>query len=338
MQSRMSDPMFPGSGRHYKPLNRSDPYVVAAAAAESRLYEYFDMRPREHYVFVPYVGGRVRVQEVGDGPPLLFVPGGPGDGWRLVTLAAALPGYRHLLLDRPGGGLSDGIDHTQFDLTSLAENTISAVLDHFRIERAAIVANSMGGLWTFRFSLAFPERVAAIAQLGTPALILNTSAPLPMRLLSIPGINRLLIRRMIPRSAQSVRKSPSFFGHDPDVGANWPDVVVDCAFHFMRRPTFQRAWLSLMRRALTARGARANARMQSDELSRVQCPVLFIWGENDTFGGIDVAHLATKLVDQAELHVISRGGHIPWWDDLYACAMHIRSFFERHVAGIRTHI
>ena len=48
---------------------------------------------------------RLRVQEVGSGPPVLFIHGtvGPGPGRHLI---AGMPGFAHLVLDRPGWGLS----------------------------------------------------------------------------------------------------------------------------------------------------------------------------------------------------------------------------------------
>ena len=51
----------------------------------------------------------LRVQELGDGPPILFIHGANTSGTSWATLAAKLPSFRCLLLDRPGTGLSPAL-------------------------------------------------------------------------------------------------------------------------------------------------------------------------------------------------------------------------------------
>ncbi|MEM7139983.1 MAG: alpha/beta hydrolase [Actinomycetota bacterium] len=54
-------------------------------------------------------GGRVRVQEYGEGPPLLFIHGGSIAGASWAHLVARLGDQRCIVIDRPGCGLSDPI-------------------------------------------------------------------------------------------------------------------------------------------------------------------------------------------------------------------------------------
>jgi pimeloyl-ACP methyl ester carboxylesterase len=89
---------------------------------------------------------------------------------------ARLSGVRLVVVDRPGFGLSGGFDYRRVDLRQHALAFLESVLDALGIERAAFVANSMGGLWSFWLALDRPERVTRLAQLGSPALMTDTSA------------------------------------------------------------------------------------------------------------------------------------------------------------------
>jgi hypothetical protein len=93
-------------------LDQDDPRVIAARQAERRLYGYYGLAPARHLVALPRLGLRVRLTEVGSGPPVLVVPGNTGDGFPFAPLLPHLPGRRVIVLNRPGGGLSEGMDHT----------------------------------------------------------------------------------------------------------------------------------------------------------------------------------------------------------------------------------
>ncbi|HSM56228.1 MAG TPA: alpha/beta hydrolase, partial [Candidatus Sulfomarinibacteraceae bacterium] len=261
-------------------LRRSDTRVAAARQAERRLFQHYDLEVEPRFVTLRS-GRNVRVLESGHGTPLVLVPGGVGDGWMWAPLMAQLRDYRLLVVNRPGGGLSDGIDHRQVDMRQLAIEVLTAVMDHFRLERAPIICNSMGGLWSFWFALAHPQRVSALLQFGCPALLLGTSAPLFMRLQSVPLLNRLLVKAMIPDSAEAARRLPTFLGHEERVGANWPQPMADCGYHFSHLPTYKTAWLSLMESVLTLRGAAQRYALGADELRHVQLPELYAWGDSD---------------------------------------------------------
>jgi pimeloyl-ACP methyl ester carboxylesterase len=63
------------------------------------------MRPAERFVELKSPEVRLRVLEVGVGEPILFVHGGIGpDAW--ARLVRELRGFRCLVLDRPGSGLT----------------------------------------------------------------------------------------------------------------------------------------------------------------------------------------------------------------------------------------
>jgi pimeloyl-ACP methyl ester carboxylesterase len=149
-----------------------------------------------------------------------------------------------------------------------------------------------------------------------------------MRLMSVPGLNRLLVKMMVPNSLEKARELPTFMGHPKEVGANWPEAMAGCSYQFPRLPTFETAWLSLMERVLDLRGAKPDVRLGEEALKRVQQPALFIWGSQDPFGSLEVAQRAQEAVPDATLHEVGVG-HLPWWDDADKCAGLIRGFLSK---------
>ena len=89
-------------------LQRTDPQVEATQEAENRLFDHYGLDVKVHFVELKKPNVRVRVLESGDGPSLLLVPGGVGDGWIWASLMAKLVGWRLIVVNRPGGGIGKG--------------------------------------------------------------------------------------------------------------------------------------------------------------------------------------------------------------------------------------
>jgi len=309
-------------------IDHTDPRSKAALAAEQRLFAHYGLEYTVHFVELNEPNLRVRVLEVGSGPPLLMVPGGSGDAWQLTGLMAELKGWRMIAVNRPGGGLSDGIDHRQVDVHRLAIQTLRSVADTFNLERVPIVCNSMGGLWSFWYALDYPERVAKMAHMGCPALILNTSAPFFMRLLSIPGINRLIAPNMQPKSIDGALDGLRFQGSSQEDIDRMPKVGAEAAYHFFQLPTYLDTWITLISAVATLAGAKPAYRLRAAQLRLVQQPMQFVWGDNDPFGGLDVAREAARVIPNARLHEM-RSGHLPFLDQPQETGHVIREFLSK---------
>jgi pimeloyl-ACP methyl ester carboxylesterase len=97
----------------------------------------------------------------GDGPPLVMLHPGVGDSriWEPV-LSPLLAKYRVIRYDARGFGQSPA-PTVKFSLLG----DLIAVLDHYGVERAALVGCSMGGGSSLGLALEQPERVSALALL-----------------------------------------------------------------------------------------------------------------------------------------------------------------------------
>ncbi len=306
-------------------IDHDDPRCQEAVAAERRLFAHFGLDYQVHHVSLADPDLNLRVLTVGQGTPVLMVPGGTGDAVFYAGLMAELTGRRLIAINRPGGGMSDAIDHRRVDMRRLAVDTIRAVADAFELDQAPIVANSMGGLWSFWYTLAHPDRVTGLVQMGCPALILSTSAPFFMRLLSVPGIKDLVARTMQPQSSDRALEGLRFQGSSLEDIARMPAVGGEAAYRFFNLPTYLDSWKTLVPAAANLRGARPRYRLRAGELKGVKCPVQLIWGQNDPFGGLDVARQVAAILPNARLHEMPTG-HLPFLDRPAETGQVVRAF------------
>jgi 2-hydroxy-6-oxonona-2,4-dienedioate hydrolase len=122
--------------------------------AERALWAHPGPSPTEHRVRLARSGVHVRVQEVGSGPAVLFIHGGPNSGSTWALLAALLPEYRCLIVDRPGTGLSEPLYLNPATALEFADGFGAEVLDGLALERAHLVVSSFGGYISLRSAAA----------------------------------------------------------------------------------------------------------------------------------------------------------------------------------------
>jgi pimeloyl-[acyl-carrier protein] methyl ester esterase len=185
----------------------------------------------------------------------------------------------------------------------------------------------MGGLWSFWYALEHPKRVSTMAQMGCPALVLDTSAPFFMRLLAVPGINGFIAPVMQPNNVDSALQAMLTQGSSQQDIDQLPEQAAEAAYHFWNLPTYLGTWKTLIGAVVSLRGANPKYRLGSDQLQRIQQPVQFIWGEKDPFGDLDVARQAAQFIPDARLHEM-RTGHLPFLDEPQECGRVIREFLS----------
>jgi 3-oxoadipate enol-lactonase len=113
--------------------------------------------------FVPVEGGRLWYEAAGSGPPVVLVHGGLWDSRMWDDQFPALAErYSVVRYDLRGYGRSDRPSGPYSHIDDLA-----AVLAHAGIERAALVALSMGGAIAVDATIEQPELVSALVLAGT---------------------------------------------------------------------------------------------------------------------------------------------------------------------------
>lgn len=312
-----------------RPLDHDDPRARAAHTAEQDAYRHYGVEPEEHYVEIPELGLQIRVVEVGTGPPVVLIPGGHGPGMIWTPFLHQLREYTAYVMDRPGGGLSDGIDYRSLPLWKLAARSTVGLFDHFELDRAPVIGNSMGGLWALRFALEHPERVSALMFLGCPAVYPGTSAPFPMRLGSVQGLSGLIVDYMMQSGTpHEAREALTFMGHPRETAERLPEEFAEAWYRMENTPHFRHTWVGLLQRVLSLWGANSEAAFTPEDLQNVSAPVLLIWGSSDPFGSVQAGRDAAEHFPDAAFHEVGVG-HLPWLDETERCGQLVRDFIDR---------
>jgi pimeloyl-ACP methyl ester carboxylesterase len=295
--------------------------VHAFRRAEAAVFARYGIEVAERVLDLG--GSTVRVLESGDGPPVLLVPGDGAVAGAWAPLLAELRGNRAIVLDRPGAGLSGPFDRRAGDLRGQAVAMLTASLDALGLERATVIGSSGGAAWALWTALEAPQRVAAVASLGMPGVCLPGVRPLPpMRVLSIPGLGRLLARIPAPSPDATGRLLAKTDARLLD----HPEIVA--LYHAAGRlPGYPRSVADLFGASMRPGGApRAACVIGDDDLRALETPVRFVFGADEPLGGPDVVRRAADLMPHARVEVVPGAWHHPWLADASAVGRLVPGF------------
>jgi pimeloyl-ACP methyl ester carboxylesterase len=299
---------------------------------ETRLWESRGLTPHERHVRLRS-GASVRVQEVGEGDPVLLIHGASNAGTSWVDLIAALDGVRCIALDRPGCGLSEPVAGSPLrDIEAIeayADSLVPDVLDALDLARAHLVATSYGGYFALRGAAAHPDRVERIVELSWPMGAPMDRAPFFMRMGALPGMQPMMAR--VPPTRRTVRAMLRQIGLARAIDSGrFDDDMTDWFASVLRdTDTMTNEYRASPKVITPIRGLNQRMLLQDDLLARLTMPVLFLWGDEDPNGGEAIARSFAARVPNAQLEVIPRAGHAPWIDEPDLCADRIKTFLSR---------
>ncbi|MGE3511009.1 MAG: alpha/beta fold hydrolase [Vicinamibacterales bacterium] len=294
-------------------------------AAEDRVLRRYHLKAESRFIDVETVEGAARVLVIGDGLlPVVMVPGFGDPGALWAPLIEHMREHRVYVVERPCFGRTGCATHRAETMRQLGVTFLEQVLDGLGLARVGFVANSIGSLWCLWLALDRAERVACMSHVGCPATILGTSAPLPMRLLSVPLVGRLLMA-LTPPSPKQVRRFAAMAGVDLSDAAE----IVDLLVALQQLPHVPRAMRDVVRATVRLRGPRPGVQLGAGQLERVTQPVQYIWGEDDPFGSVATGEAAARLT-HAEFQVIAGAGHLPWIKDARRVAQIASPFLRAH--------
>jgi pimeloyl-ACP methyl ester carboxylesterase len=268
---------------------------------------------------------------VGDGPAVVFVHGVSNSGASWAPLVGRLAGLHCVVLDRPGCGLSDRLPNRLDDVDQLAgfaDGLIVDVLDALQLEAAHVVATSFGGYFALHAAAAHPDRIARIVEFGWPVGAPIGRLPLIMRLVSVPGVGRLLAA--VPPNERVVLSMFRRIGLRQALDAGRvTQETIELYLALLRDTDTMRNELDSGPRMIgPLRGLNHAMLLPANLLARVQAPVRFLWGEEDPFGGAAIARAFVQQIPKAELELVPGAGHALWIDDPDAAAAATGGFFH----------
>lgn len=244
---------------------------------------------------MPYVerdGARLYYETHGAGAPLVLAHGAGGNTlvwWQQVPFFARR--HRVLSFDHRGFGRSTCAPGTEQARHFAAD--LTAILDAARIERAALVCQSMGGWTGLQLALAAPQRVAALVLSGTPAGVVT------------PKVLEALAA--IASAAASALQAPDWNTPHPALAA---DI-------FTRDP--ERGFLYAQLAALNPPGALARLALHEvmtdpARLAGWSIPTLLVGGAHDRLFAPDVLREVAEAIPGARFREIPYVGHSPYFE------------------------
>ena len=298
--------------------------------AERVLWDSVGAEPTERHLALERTGATVRVQEVGEGEPVVFVHGASNSGTSWASLAARLEGFRCVLIDRPGCGLSPPLASGLRDMTELgsfADALVVDVLDAIDAASATVVGTSFGGYFVLRAAAAHPDRIDRVVTLSWSFGAPTVSTPLVMRIAMQPLLRRLATKiSPTERMARAMLKQIGL-RHAVESGS-FGAVEMAWFLSLLRDTDTMRNEIDAMPRVVTMRGFNDETLLLPSLLAQVTSPTYVLWGEDDPMGGAEIAREFVSGLPNAELELMPRAGHAPWMDDPDHVAERVGAFLR----------
>lgn len=234
-----------------------------------------------------------------DAPPVVFIHGLYGSTfvWRRNADAFAEAGFRVVLFDRPGAGLSEKPADFNYSHANNAD-FIAHLLDALQIERAAVVGHSAGGSVAAHFAALYPGRLSQLV-LVAPALV-SGIPPFVGPIVSFPpvyrwgriGLQRFFTSERLIEAVRGFHADPSFLT-DTDLAGYW---------RAFQTPGWDVGILGLTRDS-------ANNRLTDEQLINIAVPTLLVWGEADPV--TPISQMSRVMLPIADMLTYPGIGHQP---------------------------
>src|SRR6266545_158551 len=295
--------------------------------AERALWAHYGLTPSERFVNIASPRTRLRVLEVGFGEPILFVHGliGPA-AW--APLVGELRGYRCLVLDRPGWGLSSSLDYARHPYGSVTASVLAGVLDGLGVDCAHVVGGSIGTLWALRLAASNPSRAGRVVLMGAGPLLSDIGVPAVLRAIASP-LGALMVRRTDAGMLRSILRQS---GHAASLAdGRIPEEFIRWRVAASRETNAMRSECAMLRDGIMSwarPGWRQTVVFDESELGTLTPPTLYVFGTADGTAPVEFARRVVSVLPRGELHVVEGGGHEPWFEDIGGIAGRVSRFLS----------
>ena len=250
--------------------------------------------PSPQWVFPPLpelrcttvFGQTIRYYDVGSGPPLLLIHGigGDADEW-VFCFEPFSKSHRVIALDLLGFGRS-GKPLIEYHIAGFVE-VVERFLKTLKIDRAAILGESLGGWIAAAFALKFPkiaDKLILVDAAGVWGDIKNL--PIDVRVSTIVHLRAVFQLLFYDKRLAS-------------------EVFVDMAYRLHLERGDGYTIDSVLRSQQSGR------ERLDDVIGGIAAPTLIVWGEQDQMIPLSVGQRLQKLIAGSKLEVISQCGHLP---------------------------
>lgn len=288
-------------------------------ATHEALLDEYGIEANSRFVVLDGPGVRTHVVEsaaTGGDVPLVFVHGTASFVGFFAPLLAELDDVHWVAFDRPGFGRSGPFEYSTATLRATVVDTLAGVLDECGFDQVDLVGHSMGGYASLAFARDHPERVRRVVLFGGVPAFPGTRPPLPLRLLTVPVLNRLL-ERFRSSGEEGVLEFADVFGEREGI-RNHPALIRTIAAH-EATPKAAVAGRSEFEALFSVRGWYPAVRIRAADLRAVEAPTTVVWGTGDTLGGPRAVRRGVGQLPDARLLAVD-AGHVPYFSHPEWCA------------------
>jgi proline iminopeptidase len=271
-------------------------------------------------------GVSLLVRELGSGPPLVVLHGGPGaeHDYLLASFAVLADEYRLHFYDQRGGGGSLTPRPSRIRWRDHVDD-LEALRQRWSIERVAIVGYSWGGLLALLYAVMHPDRVRALALVAPAAgwgdyhrrfkeeFSRRSNSEVVRRVRTELEASGLAVRDPGAYRQRRFELSVAAYFRDP------LDAVEVPAFSVQLQAQ-QATWTSL-------RGFGPGLRRR---LGALQVPALILHGRHDPIPMAWAEELAS-VMPRARLAVLEKSGHVPYLEEPERLFGEIRRFLRQEL-------
>ncbi|MEV4921492.1 alpha/beta fold hydrolase [Streptomyces roseoverticillatus] len=264
---------------------------------------------------------------MGEGAPLLCLPGGPMRASAYFGDLGGLSRHRRLVMLDPRGTGSSGIpaDPVTYRCDRQVDD-VEALRDHFGWDRVDVLTHSAGGDLAILYTARYPQRIRTLSLITARARALGVD---------FTGEHR--------REVVALRTAEPWFEAARDAyEAIWSGSPTDADFD-AATPFFYGRWDAVAQAHAAAEVEQTNERAAGvyaspgafdpaaarAAMASLDAPVLLLAGELDSGPRPHMAAGIAKLFSRAEVTVQPGAGHYPWLDDPGRFTQTVAAFLAR---------
>lgn len=255
--------------------------------------------PKHESKFIRVMGSKIHYRDEGSGPALLLVHGVADSlhTWNDWTIKLK-PHYRVLRLDLPGFALSENLPVSEYN-TNVYSDFIAAFLEKLEVNEPIYMAgNSLGGSVTWNFAADYPKMVRKIALLD-PASYPLKRIPWIVETASLPLVPALA-KRITPKALVLKTTHELFVNKSlitPDLVQRYYDLLLTKG----NRESYFKIFRTLKK----------YQHDYPDKIKSLQCPVLLMWGEHDSWIPSSQIRLWQRDLPGVQVKLYPQVGHMP---------------------------
>lgn len=282
--------------------------------------------PKEQFVSVD--GAELYCRTLGKGTPIIVIHGGPGlsQNYLLPQLYRLAEKYFVIFYDQRGCGESKGDFNADTINIQTYINDLDAIIKAFKLDKAALLGHSWGGLLAMQYAIAHPQSVNQ--------LILANTCPA-----SSAGFNAF-IEEVLTRAGPVMRElgvieqSQEFIEGDPDTHERAYQLYFPFYCHL---PESAKLVNIRMSKQANVSGRKvyglfrdnffSNSYDFHEQLENLKVPTLILHGDSDVVP-VWTAQVIHENIPHSQFVLLKNCGHFPYVESPDAFFKHIEAFLQ----------